>query len=84
MTLETYLRRMFSGNAIDHAMRAHVGSAGVRFYVHPQNTSGPTLDFEVRGNTLVPICTVGAEQLRATDDQPHTPTEPEWQDLGRP
>lgn len=53
MTLEEYLRTEYADGKIDHALRVEVSDAGVRFYIHPANRSGNTVDFEVHGNVLV-------------------------------
>jgi len=39
-------------NYIDHAIRHEVRDGKVRFYIHPMTVNGPTLDFEIEGNTL--------------------------------
>jgi len=69
MTLEEYFRKGWnhgdSGewqkdvNYIDSSIRHEVRDGKVRFYIHPTNVSGPTLDFEVEGNTLKPLYVTG-------------------------
>lgn len=59
MTLEDYFRKqtvVYVGKvypAIDHSLRCEIFDGGVRFYIHPANSSGDTLNFEVHGNTLI-------------------------------
>lgn len=59
MTLEEYFRKQtitVNGTvypAIDHALRVTVADGIVHFYIHPANTGGDTVDFEVQGNTLL-------------------------------
>ena len=55
-TLEEYLRADLARGVIDHAIRAEVNGGEVKFYIHPANESGDTLDFAVAGNflTLIP------------------------------
>lgn len=54
MTLEQYLQSAAAVNVIDHAIRCRIVDGAVTFYIHPSNTPGDTLDFEVNGNTLQP------------------------------
>lgn len=57
-TLEHYLVTAMAAGLIDHKMRALKGADGkVTFYVHPAGADGETLDFVVRGNSLVPNVT---------------------------
>lgn len=60
MSLEEYLRMNAYRNdphgIIDHSIRAIIdGDKGIRFYIHPQNVNGDTLDFWVIGNELTPV-----------------------------
>lgn len=52
MTFEDYLRKNYDNIIIDHALRAEIVDDQVRFYIHPAQVSGDTLDFVVKGNTL--------------------------------
>lgn len=62
ITLEQYFRSQFVTTkdgwqvpAIDHALRCEIPTHGpVRFYIHPANVNGDTLNFEVQGNCVVP------------------------------
>lgn len=61
LTLEEYFRKQFATQrtgepyqVIDHALRCEFAEGVVRFYIHPANVSGDTVDFEVRGNVLTP------------------------------
>ncbi len=55
-TLETYLVDAEHKGVIDHQLRIQRGPGGeVRFYIHPANVDGDTLDFEVQGNCLSPV-----------------------------
>jgi hypothetical protein len=54
-TLEQYLRdELANSGAIDFSLRASVSDGSVRFYIHPTNRAGMTVDFEIKGNTLIP------------------------------
>jgi hypothetical protein len=52
MTLEEYFRKQ--APAIDHALRVELCDGYVRFYIHPTNVGGDTVNFEVHGNELRP------------------------------
>ncbi len=55
MTLEEYLKSNCDRQIIDHLIRAEIGNDGKpRFYIHPANASGETLDFVVTKNQLHP------------------------------
>lgn len=54
-TLEKYFRECNKNKVIDHALRTTVTKDRVRFYIHPINANGDTLDFEVSGNILKPL-----------------------------
>jgi hypothetical protein len=54
MTFETFLRSVIAFNTDVRLVPLRNGVA-VRFYAHPQGVNGPTVDFEVRGNRLVPL-----------------------------
>ncbi|MCK5617202.1 hypothetical protein KAR91_85855 [Candidatus Pacearchaeota archaeon] len=68
MTLEEYLRKYNTeeeGWIIDHTLR--VGSApggDIKFYIHPTNKGGDTLDFEVFGNALFELQSAEPEYLK--------------------
>lgn len=53
--LEKYFRECDKNRIIDHALRAAVTQEGVKFYIHPINASGDTLDFKVQGNVLTQL-----------------------------
>ena len=54
--LEEYLSKNFFNRIIDHSIRAKANSNDeVAFYIHPINANGDTLDFQVIGNTLIPL-----------------------------
>lgn len=60
MTLEEYLRknamRQDPHPVIDHSIRCIVDlDKGIRFYIHPQNANGDTIDFWVNANKLTTI-----------------------------
>ena len=56
MTFEQYLKVNCTDGNIDHSLRAQIGSDGhPRFYIHPSNVSGETLDFVVTDNQLHPV-----------------------------
>lgn len=55
MDFETYLKENFKKNTIDYAIRAEVIEGKPRFYIYPNGKDGITLDFEVKGNELIPI-----------------------------
>lgn len=55
MNLEEYLKVNCAAGVIDHSIRAAIGNGGnPRFYIHPANVSGETLDFVVTKNQLHP------------------------------
>lgn len=60
MTLEEYFRKqtvVYNGTTfpvIDHSIRCELLADGVRFYIHPTNSSGATVNFQVNGNVLIP------------------------------
>lgn len=55
MTLEQYLKTNCERQVTDHSIRAEIGTDGnPRFYIHPANVSGETLDFVVTKNQLHP------------------------------
>ena len=56
-TLEEYLKENIKRMAIDHALRATVDpdTGKISFYIRPQGVGGPTLNFEVYGNALIPL-----------------------------
>lgn len=76
-SLEGYLHVTFDQGIIDHHLRASIDSEGtVRFYIHPQNASGETLDFEVDGDDLIALkykCKCGTGFLVSSRDKipPH-------------
>lgn len=73
MTLEQYLKSNCERQVIDHAIRAEIGKDGnPRFYIHPANVSGDTLDFVVTKNQLHPVYIWDAMQELA-DAHPITP-----------
>lgn len=73
MTLEQYLKSNCERQVIDHAIRAEIGKDGnPRFYIHPANVSGDTLDFVVTKNQLHPVYVLGGMQELA-DANPMTP-----------
>lgn len=51
VTFEDYL--ISQKGVIDFSLRAEVTSDGVCFYIHPSDVDGDTMDFFVRGNTLI-------------------------------
>ena len=53
--LEQYFRECDKNRVIDHALRATVSKDKVKFYIHPINANGDTLDYEVKGNALIPL-----------------------------
>ncbi|MEY8001219.1 hypothetical protein AB8U03_13640 [Clostridium sp. Mt-5] len=55
MDFETYLKENFSEGTIDYAIRANVKDRKAIFYIYPYGKDGKTLDFEVKGNELIPI-----------------------------
>lgn len=56
MNLEEYLKTNCAAGVIDHSIRAEIGKDGnPRFYIHPANVSGETLDFVVTKNQLHPV-----------------------------
>lgn len=73
MTLEQYLKSNCERQVIDHAIRAEIGKDGnPRFYIHPANVSGETLDFVVTKNQLHPVYIWDGLQELA-DANPMTP-----------
>lgn len=52
-TLEEFIRENVARGVIDFDMRATVVDDVVSFYIHPEATSGDTLDFRVVGNTCL-------------------------------
>jgi hypothetical protein len=53
--LEQYFRESDNNGAIDHALRANgYPDDGVKFYIHPLDINGDTLDYLVVGDTLIP------------------------------
>ena len=73
MTLQQYLENNCKRGVIDHAIRAEIGEDGnPRFYIHPANVSGVTLDFVVTQNQLHPVYVWdGMQKLAAAN--PMTP-----------
>ena len=56
MTLEEYIQKETEEGKFDFHIRVYAWNEGVpRFYIHPQYKDGETLDFEVKGNNLIPI-----------------------------
>lgn len=52
-TLEEYLRNEYREGKIDFQLRISLSLDGrVTFYIHPENQSGETYDFEVTENIL--------------------------------
>ena len=51
-TLEDYLKSQIPIAVKDFRLRAEVVEGGVKFYIHPQDVSGDTLDYKVTGNSL--------------------------------
>jgi hypothetical protein len=52
ITLEQYFRAHYN-RAVDFALRIDFDiNNNVRFYIHPLNAEGETLDFSVNGNTV--------------------------------
>lgn len=73
MTLEQYLKTNCSAGVIDHSIRAEIAKDGnPRFYIHPANVSGETLDFVVTKNQLHPVYVWDGMQELA-DANPMTP-----------
>lgn len=73
MTLEQYLKSNCAAGVIDHSIRAEIGKDGnPRFYIHPANVSGETLDFVVTNNQLHPTYVWDGMQELA-DANPMTP-----------
>lgn len=67
-TLETYLTDAERAGVIDHRLRVQRGPNGeVRFYIHPSDVDGKTLDFEVRGNSLGEIFDLVAGEMVELD-----------------
>lgn len=54
MDFEAFLRDCIRKDAEVRLVPVRIGTA-VRFYAHPQGVNGRTVDFEVRGNRLVPL-----------------------------
>lgn len=50
-TFENYLKSQLDAS-IDFRLRAEVVEGGVKFYIHPQDVNGDTLDYLVSGNNL--------------------------------
>ena len=50
--LESYFRENNAKNIIDYHLRVSIENDIVKFYIHPQNIGGDTLDYEVNGNKL--------------------------------
>lgn len=57
--LEKYFRECNYNRTIDHSLRATVIEDKVKFYIHPVNANGDTLDFEVIGDALIPLTNIG-------------------------
>ena len=62
--LEQYFRECDKNRIIDHALRVTVSQNSVKFYIHPINANGDTLDFEVKGNGLIPL--VNGSEIQKT------------------
>jgi hypothetical protein len=70
-TLEQYLRdELANSGAIDFSLRASVSDGSVRFYIHPTNRAGMTVDFEIKGNTLIPPGGLYVDAVRPTPPAP--------------
>ncbi len=63
--LEQYFRECDKNRAIDHALRATVSKDRVKFYIHPINANGDTLDYEVKGDALIPL--INGEKVEKAD-----------------
>jgi hypothetical protein len=50
--LESYLRENNSKTIIDHHLRTYIENDKVKFYIHPKDNEGATLDFEITSNDL--------------------------------
>lgn len=68
MTLEDYLSKYNTEEekwTIDHTLRVSSAPGGdIKFYIHPTNRSGDTLDFEVFGNALFEVQPVEPKYLK--------------------
>lgn len=56
MSLEDYLAKCLNGTVpvIDHSLRSErLPDGRIKFYIHPSNVDGDTLDFVVSGNVLL-------------------------------
>ncbi|MEP3114912.1 hypothetical protein [Nisaea sp.] len=63
-TLETYLTDAERAGVIDHRLRMQRGPDGkIRFYIHPVDVDGETLDFEVQGNSLHEVFELAAGEV---------------------
>ena len=54
-TMEQYLRNGLVSHIIDYEIRVTISNENrITFYIHPKGKDGETLDFEVKGNILLP------------------------------
>lgn len=53
-TLESYLRDAMAKGATDHLIRASEEYGTMRFYIHPANQDGETIDYKVDDNQVYP------------------------------
>lgn len=54
-TFEEYLRENLNKDITDHSIRVCFdGNMNPQFYIHAQGHSNDTLDFDVKGNELIP------------------------------
>lgn len=53
-TLEQYLRDNSYPNttAIDHSIRVEIFNDYIKFYIHPSNCGGDTMNYVLRGNLV--------------------------------
>ena len=57
LTLEEYLKAEYDrSGAVDHSIRVTFDAEGrARFYVHPRDRDGDTLDFKLKKNALTTV-----------------------------
>lgn len=57
MTMEAFLKECLEKNVEVRLVPQQDGPEGpITFYAHPMGVDGPTVDFSVQGNSLVPVC----------------------------
>jgi hypothetical protein len=52
-TLEEYFKDCAEDKICDFAIRANVYDNKTTFYIHPASVGGDTIDFILKGNTLI-------------------------------